>query len=71
MVSLSRIGLISKSANNEYEIGALALDLAFKALNQLDPVDEACKIAKELNRKFIGIEKEVKYYELAVARVFG
>ena len=23
------------------------------------------------NRKFIGIEKEVKYYELAVARVFG
>ena len=27
--------------------------------------------AKELNRKFIGIEKEVKYYELAVARVFG
>lgn len=51
MVSLSRIGLISKSANNEYEIGALALDLAFKALNQLDPVDEACKIAKELNRK--------------------
>ena len=27
--------------------------------------------AKELNRSFIGIEKEVKYYELAVARVFG
>lgn len=27
--------------------------------------------AKELNRKFIGIEKEVKYYDLAVARVFG
>jgi len=27
--------------------------------------------AKELNRKFIGIEKEPKYYELAVARVFG
>ena len=26
---------------------------------------------KELNRKFIGIEKEVKYYELAVGRVFG
>ena len=26
--------------------------------------------AKELNRSFIGIEKEVKYYELAVARVF-
>ena len=23
------------------------------------------------NRKFIGIEKEVKYYDLAVARVFG
>ena len=27
--------------------------------------------SKELNRKFIGIEKEVKYYDLAVARVFG
>ena len=27
--------------------------------------------AKELNRRFIGIEKEVKYYELAVGRVFG
>jgi len=27
--------------------------------------------AKELNRSFIGIEKEVKYYELAVGRVFG
>lgn len=30
-----------------------------------------CLGAKELNRSFIGIEKEVKYYELAVARVFG
>ena len=30
-----------------------------------------CLAAKELNRKFIGIEKEPKYYELAVARVFG
>lgn len=30
-----------------------------------------CLAAKELNRKFIGIEKDVKYYELAVARVFG
>ena len=30
-----------------------------------------CLGAKELNRRFIGIEKEVKYYELAVARVFG
>ena len=27
--------------------------------------------SKNLNRKFIGIEKEVKYYDLAVARVFG
>ena len=26
---------------------------------------------KELKRKFIGIEKEVRYYDLAVARVFG
>ncbi len=30
-----------------------------------------CLGAKELNRKFIGIEKEPKYYDLAVARVFG
>ena len=30
-----------------------------------------CLAAKELNRKFIGIEKEVKYYDLAVGRVFG
>ena len=30
-----------------------------------------CLAAKELNRRFIGIEKEVKYYDLAVARVFG
>ena len=30
-----------------------------------------CLAAKELNRKFIGIEKEVKYYELAVGRVVG
>lgn len=29
-----------------------------------------CLSAKELNRKFIGIEKEVKYYDLAVTRVF-
>ena len=27
--------------------------------------------AKKLKRSFIGIEKEVKYYDLAVARVFG
>ena len=30
-----------------------------------------CLGAKELNRRFIGIEKDVKYYELAVSRVFG
>jgi site-specific DNA-methyltransferase (adenine-specific) len=30
-----------------------------------------CLGAKELSRSFIGIEKEVKYYDLAVARVFG
>ena len=34
-------------------------------------VGTTCLAAKELNRNFIGIEKEVKYYELAVARVFG
>ena len=34
-------------------------------------VGTTCLGAKELNRNFIGIEKEVKYYDLAVARVFG
>lgn len=34
-------------------------------------VGTTCLGAKELNRHFIGIEKEVKYYDLAVARVFG
>jgi len=34
-------------------------------------VGTTCLGAKELNRKFIGIEKEVKYYKLAVGRVFG
>jgi len=28
-----------------------------------------CLAAKELNRKFIGIEKEKKYYDIAVARI--
>ena len=30
-----------------------------------------CLAAKELNRKFIGIEKEQKYYDIAVSRVCG
>lgn len=34
-------------------------------------VGTTCLGAKELNRRFIGIEKEVRYYDLAVARVFG
>jgi len=34
-------------------------------------VGTTCLGARELNRSFIGIEKEVKYYDLAVARVFG
>lgn len=34
-------------------------------------VGTTCLGAKELNRFFIGIEKEVKYYDMAVARVFG
>jgi site-specific DNA-methyltransferase (adenine-specific) len=34
-------------------------------------IGTTCLGAKELNRSFIGIEKEVKYYELAVGRVFG
>jgi site-specific DNA-methyltransferase (adenine-specific) len=34
-------------------------------------VGTTCLGAKELNRSFIGIEKEAKYYDLAVARVLG
>ncbi len=49
LVSLTRIGLLQKTANNEYEIGELALDLSFKALNVLDPVEEACRTAKAVN----------------------
>ena len=33
-------------------------------------VGTTCLGAKELNRSFIGIEKEVKYYDLAVGRIF-
>lgn len=33
-------------------------------------VGTACKAAKELNRKFIGIEKETNYYNLGVSNVF-
>lgn len=49
LVSLSRIGLIHKNEHNEYEVGDLALDMSFKALNRLDPVDEACKTARQVN----------------------
>jgi site-specific DNA-methyltransferase (adenine-specific) len=30
-----------------------------------------CLAAKELNRKFIGIENDLKYYEISVNRIFG
>lgn len=49
LVSLVRIGLLNKTDNNEYTIGNLALDMSFKALNKLDPVDEACKTARQIN----------------------
>ena len=32
---------------------------------QILPLRSFCLAAKELNRKFIGIEKEPKYYEVA------
>lgn len=51
LVSLTRIGLLKKTVNNEYEVGELALDLSIKALNLLDPIEEACKTAKALNRE--------------------
>lgn len=49
LVSLTRIGLLKKNESNEYEVGALALDLSFEALNHLDPVEEACKTAKVIS----------------------
>lgn len=49
LVSLTRIGLLNKTENNGYEVGDLALDMSFKALNKLDPVDEACKTARRIS----------------------
>lgn len=49
LVSLTRIGLLNKTENNEYEVGDLALDLSFKALNCLDPVDEACRCGRKIS----------------------
>lgn len=49
LVSLVRIGLLYKTENNEYTVGDLALNMSFKALNRLDPVDEACKTARQIN----------------------
>lgn len=51
LVSLTRIGLLSKTQDNEYEIGNLALDLSFTALNQLDPIEEACRVAKKIQHE--------------------
>lgn len=48
LVSLVRSGLLKKCDHNSYEIGQLTLDLAFKALNYLDPLEETSKIAKEV-----------------------
>lgn len=49
LVSLTRIGLLHKTENNEYEIGELALNLSLKALNRLDPIEEAFHVAKSIN----------------------
>lgn len=48
LVSLIRVGLLTKTDNNEYEIGQLALNLSFKALNRLDPLEEACRTAQQM-----------------------
>ena len=50
LVSLNRIGLLHKTENNEYQVGDLALDLSFRALNALDPIEEVCRTAKEISR---------------------
>lgn len=49
LVSLTRIGLLHKSEKNEYTVGDLALEMSFKALNKLDPVDEASKTIRQIN----------------------
>lgn len=51
LVSLTRIGLLQKTAYNEYVVGDLSLNLSFKALNLLDPIEQACRTAKEINRE--------------------
>ncbi|TCB77261.1 hypothetical protein E0H94_15505 [Acinetobacter sp. ANC 4173] len=50
LVSLVRCGLLRKCDSNNYDIGQLSLDLAFKALNYLDPFEETSKVAKEINQ---------------------
>ena len=55
---------------NEFLIN-LFTDEGDMVLDNTMGVGTTCLGAKELNRRFIGIEKEVKYYELAVGRVFG
>ena len=55
---------------NEFLIN-LFTDKGDMDLDNTMGVGTTCLGAKELNRRFIGIEKEVKYYELAVGRVFG
>ena len=58
---LDLIKFLVKTYSNENEV---VLDNCVGS----NTTGSACK---ELKRKFIGIEKEVKYYELAVGRVFG
>lgn len=48
LVSLVRARLIKKCEQNNYQIGQLTLNLAFKALNYLDPLEETAKIAKHI-----------------------
>lgn len=51
LVSLTRIGLLKKTAYNEYVVGDLSLSLSFKALNGLDPIEQACRTGKQINRE--------------------
>lgn len=51
LVSLVRARLIQKCEQNNYQIGQLTLNLAFKALNYLDPLEETAKIAKQIAMK--------------------
>lgn len=72
-------GLQSKGSNHPTEKPVLLLEYFIKTYTNenmfvLDNVmgsGSTCLAAKNTNRKYIGIEKEQKYYDIAVKRILG